>query len=76
MYLGMQVGIMFLPILECRISPGRLAPLIVCPVCQSMQQPVQALNEERAIADTIREVGQMQPPPLEVIVVDGGSTDR
>ncbi len=38
--------------------------------------PMQALNEERCIADTIWQVKLMKPPPLEIIVVDGGSTDR
>ncbi|GFR52071.1 hypothetical protein Agub_g14594 [Astrephomene gubernaculifera] len=37
---------------------------------------IPVLNEERIIAETVRHVLQdLQPPPYEVIVVDGGSTD-
>lgn len=37
---------------------------------------LQALNEEKGIAQTLRAVLSLDPPPHEVIVVDGGSTDR
>ncbi|KAG2434035.1 hypothetical protein HXX76_007763 [Chlamydomonas incerta] len=37
---------------------------------------IPAINEERVIGDTVRHVlREWQPPPLEVIVADGGSTD-
>jgi glycosyltransferase involved in cell wall biosynthesis len=36
----------------------------------------QALNEERCIVSTMQQLKQLKPPPLEIIVVDGGSTDR
>lgn len=37
---------------------------------------LQALNEEKCIADTLQIVQALDPSPHEVIVVDGGSTDR
>eukprot|EP00198_Chlamydomonas_reinhardtii_P006532 XP_001695868.1 predicted protein [Chlamydomonas reinhardtii] len=37
---------------------------------------IPAINEERVIGDTVRQVlREWDPPPLEVIVADGGSTD-
>ncbi|KAG2453841.1 hypothetical protein HYH02_002048 [Chlamydomonas schloesseri] len=42
----------------------------------SVSVVIPAINEERVIADTVRHVlTQWDPPPLEVIVADGGSTD-
>ncbi|KAL3139075.1 hypothetical protein ABBQ32_005871 [Trebouxia sp. C0010 RCD-2024] len=37
---------------------------------------IPALNEEKCIADTLQIVQALDPSPHEVIVVDGGSTDR
>ena len=37
---------------------------------------LQALNEGKCIAETLQVVQSLHPPPHEVIVVDGGSTDR
>lgn len=36
---------------------------------------VPALNESKGIADTVAYLWSLEPPPMEVIVVDGGSTD-
>lgn len=36
----------------------------------------QALNEEKCIEVTLRAVQALDPPPHEIIVVDGGSHDR
>ena len=55
-------------------------------LCVSMSAPIvphvqdvfglQALNEEKCIAETLQIVRSLEPSPHEVIVVDGGSTDR
>lgn len=37
---------------------------------------LQALNEEKCIAETLSTVMSLDPKPSEVIVVDGGSQDR
>lgn len=37
---------------------------------------VQALNEEKQIEATVKCLRHLDPPAHEVIVVDGGSTDR
>ena len=37
---------------------------------------MQVLNEEKCIAETLQIVLSLEPPAHEVIVVDGGSTDR
>ncbi|MGF1514437.1 MAG: TIGR04283 family arsenosugar biosynthesis glycosyltransferase [Elainellaceae cyanobacterium] len=36
---------------------------------------IPTLNEEGCIGQTLDNLAQLQPPPLEVIVIDGGSTD-
>lgn len=37
---------------------------------------VQALNEEKQIGATIQTLRELQPPAHEIIVIDGGSSDR
>ncbi|GAA4465916.1 TIGR04283 family arsenosugar biosynthesis glycosyltransferase [Nibrella saemangeumensis] len=37
---------------------------------------IPTLNEEKALPRTLRQIRQLFPAPVEVIVVDGGSTDR
>ena len=37
---------------------------------------LQALNEEAGIAATVASLARMIPSPAEIIVADGGSTDR
>ncbi|MEM9054054.1 MAG: TIGR04283 family arsenosugar biosynthesis glycosyltransferase [Pseudomonadota bacterium] len=37
---------------------------------------IPTLNEEVALPRTLKTVARLEPPPLEVIVVDAGSTDR
>ena len=36
----------------------------------------QALNEELCIREAVEKLLRLKPPPCEIIVVDGGSTDR
>ncbi|KIY99151.1 hypothetical protein MNEG_8813 [Monoraphidium neglectum] len=37
---------------------------------------VPVLNEAKGIQEAIAALQQLQPPPFEIIVVDGGSTDK
>lgn len=37
---------------------------------------IPTLNEEDALPETLANLAELSPPPLEVIVVDGGSSDR
>ena len=37
---------------------------------------LQALNEEKGIAATLKSVQTLDPPAYEIFVVDGGSQDR
>ncbi|MDF9795302.1 rSAM/selenodomain-associated transferase 2 [Catalinimonas alkaloidigena] len=37
---------------------------------------IPCLNEERYLADTLHQLVKISPPPYEIIVVDGGSTDQ
>ena len=51
---------------QCICSPN---PTCLC-------ANLQALNEGKCIAETLQVVQSLHPPPHEIIVVDGGSTDR
>lgn len=35
----------------------------------------QVLNERKGILATLQQLQQLEPPPAEVVVVDGGSSD-
>ena len=38
--------------------------------------PMQVLNEEEQIVETVQAIRSLEPPAHEIIVVDGGSQDR
>ncbi len=66
----MEIAVSHHRLTEAELSPREISPTTTVSIV------IPVLNEEAALGRTLRCLKNLEPFPLEVIVVDGGSTDR